>query len=71
MANPAVEDRPQLIEPELIEPDFPAEPPGASAAATCTFGGQTYSVGARVCMGGYYHECDADGSWRPTSDKCP
>ena len=30
---------------------------------TCTYKGQSYSVGARVCQAGSLMRCESDGSW--------
>jgi hypothetical protein len=32
-------------------------------AKPCSYGGNTYSVGAQVCQAGVVHTCGSDGSW--------
>jgi len=69
IGNTSEPDSPVVDEPP---PDMPAPAAGVPMApsATCTYGGQAYSVGSRVCMAGTVHECYANGQWHPTTDKC-
>jgi hypothetical protein len=41
----------------------------ATAEPTCTYGGQSYKKGARLCLQGFWHECGKDG-WINLKQKC-
>jgi len=36
----------------------------AAAQAGCNYNGVTYSVGAKVCFGGWYQECTVANYWK-------
>jgi hypothetical protein len=42
----------------------------AQQAAGCKYDGEDFEVGARVCRGGQFWECQAGGEWVNVQIKC-
>jgi hypothetical protein len=42
----------------------------AQKAAGCKYEGEDFEVGARVCRGGQFWDCGANGEWTNTAIKC-
>jgi hypothetical protein len=42
----------------------------AQQAAGCTYEGEDFEVGARVCRGGQFWDCGSNGEWTNIGIKC-
>ena len=62
----------EATEAKATEAEIMTEGAGTTvhvAAVTCTYGGKSYSEGARICSGGRTHECTKSG-WVNLGFKC-